>query len=393
MKRGLVILICLLTAISLTGCNVTGEISKNRYRRDIDQFELIRTIAVDEKDNKVTVTVSSKSGEEEGEPLVIHAEADTVVGALEQLHRYSPKEQIFFAHTRNYVLGEDAAKGGVLEYLDFMERDLNMRLDTPMFIVKKGTAEELVEESTGEASEISELLEAIQKDTSLMSAGYVFSCVEVAKNLSESGSALVASIELEDADNLSSGGNEKMAVPVGYAVLKDGKLIDYIDTDLSSGVSILLNKMKSDVIEIPDGDGNFAAFRLTKGSSRFRPVFEDGTLAYVDVEIKLRANIDEVSSGIDLYDENVLNGYRDEISGRMQSECEQVIALSQQENADFLGIGAVIKKKAPVKFAKMPGSWEDVFSGTEFRYNIQTTIERTHDLKEPLSVGGDRNEK
>lgn len=397
MKRGLLFLSCLLAVSTLTGCSITGEMSKNQYWRDIGQFELVQTIAVDWTDPGVTVTVSSKATEDESgekqEPLILSAEADTVVGALEQLHRFSSKEQIFFAHTRNYVLGEGAAENGVMDYLDFMERDLNMRLDTAMFIAKSGSAEILVEESASEEADISEILENFQRDTSLMSSGYVFSCQEVAKSLSECGSALVSAIELEESKEGAEGAREKQAVPAGYAVLKDGKLIDYLDADLSPGVNILLNKMESDVIEIPGDNGKFTAFRMTGGKSSFRPVFEDGRLAYIDVNIELRANINEISSEIDVFDESVLTRFQEEISERLGGVCEKVIARAQEQNADFLGIGKKIENTAPVAFAGMPATWTAVFPETDFRYHTNTVLERTYDLKEPLSVGGDHLEK
>jgi len=390
MKK-LIVLLTALMMFPLTGC--MGELTLNNMSRDIAKYELVQTIGVDSyASDGVTVSVSAPAVGDDASPLILTGTGGTVIGALEKLHNYAPKDKIFYAHTKNYIIGEDAAKSNIPGYLDFIERDMNMRLDTALFIVKEGTAEDLVTQTGEDDTEITQILLSMQKNTDLLSDCKVFTCGEVAANLAEYGCSLVAAVSLIEAENVVSGAGTMTALPAGYGIIKDGRLIDYVDAELVSGANVFIDGgMDADVMEIDDGYGGVMAFRTTLTRCEPEPVYENGVLQYINVNVTLTANIDSVSSNIDIYDNAVLSELESKISAEQEKRIEEILTFSQDLDTDFLAIGRRIELKAPVKFAKMPDKWEDIFSETMFNLSVDTDIERTYDMREPAGVSGENN--
>ena len=386
MKKAAAILAAL-CCMTLAGC--AGPVTLSGGGHDIGRFELIQTIGVDlNEDRTVTVSASSPAGGEEGAaPLALKCVSGTVVGALKQLHNYSAKDRLFYDHTQNYVLGEAAARENLQGYLDFIRRDMNMRLDIALFIAKGGTAEQIVAHAGGADSEVSAILNSMQKNLSLLTDGYVFSCGEVAANLAERSCSLVSAVRFTPSDNAVSEDAEAAVLQAGYGILKDGVLIGYVDEELTAGVNLLLGKaMEADILELPDGQGGRLAVWITLDSSEFLPVYRDGSLVSVDARVKLSASIDMVDSGVNVHDPAVLQGLEEDVSRTLSQKAEGVINLSQDMKLDFLGIEKSVQLDAPLKFAKLGEAWTNLFPTVPFYVTVETTIARTNDMRVPAEV-------
>lgn len=401
MKKLILPMICVCCALMLTGC---GILTLNEYSQDIAKLELAQTIGVDTGEQGVRVTAGIKNTDK---AKAISADADSVAGALQRLHSNSAKERVYVAHTKHYILGEQAARNGIGEYLDFMERDMDMRIRTPLFIVKGADAQEIMtdtgeeskendkadtekdaEADTGEdIKDIASTLETMEKGRYLLSDGHVFTCADVARNLLENGCALVAAIE--PGETTENSVNTVAAVPAGYAVLKAGRLVDFIDTELAGGVNIFMKKMNPDILEIEDEEGKTIAFKLRVADVDYKPVYEGNALKSIAVDVKLKAGIEEAGGDIDIYDTEVLNDLSGRISQKMHGMGRSALNKSQEHGADFLNFRKKVEIRSPIKFSQMDKSWQEIFPELDIDLRVTTEIERTYDLREPVGVGGE----
>lgn len=399
MKKLILPIICVCCALAMTGC---GTLTLNEYSQDIAKLELVQTIGVDTGEQGIRVTAGIK------DIKPISADAISVAGAVQRLHSNSAKERVYMAHTKHYILGEQAARNGIEEYLDYIERDMDMRVSTPMFIVKGADAQEIMsdtkendkegaeedtekdtETDTGEGTaDIASTLETLEKSRYLLSDGYVFTCADVARNLLENGCALVAAIGPGEVTENSENTASASAVPAGYAVLKDGRLVDFIDTELVGGVNIFMKKMNPDILEIEDKDGKTMAFKLIVADVDYEPVYEGHDLRGIVVNVKLKAGIEEVGGDIDIYDTEVLNDLDGKISQKILRMGRRVLNKSQELGADFLNFRKKVEIKSPIKFSRMNKSWGEIYPGLDIDLRVTTEIERTYDLLEPVGVGG-----
>lgn len=377
MRKFLVaIFICI--AITLTGCS---KLTLNEYSADIVKMELVETIGVDLDGEEVVVTASVESIDLEKGSKILTARGATVAGALEKLSVLSTKERVFIDHTNHYVIGESAALRGVEKYLDFVERDMNMRISTPVYIVKNQNAGEVMNDLVDEGANISLSLETINKGLNFLSDSYVFTCADVAKNLMETGNALIPAVKLEKNEAV----NGTVLAPDGYAVLKEGKLVKYIDNELAAGVNIFLSEMKPGIIEVLNEEGKNAAFQIKLDECSVKPIYSNGNLEQVDVEVSISATIDELNEGIDIYDERVLHYFSEQISNVILKKGQEVIKLSQAMASDFLDLGRKVKIKAPIQYASLEETWSDIFPELEIKLSVETEIMRTYFITQPIS--------
>lgn len=381
MKKIIIVIMSLMLLSSCSGMTFYSDY------REIDQLELIRTIGIDETEGRVTVTICSGLGLEGGQPTIIKVTAETVSRALEEAQTHSLKNYASYDQVENIVLGEQAAKN-MGKYLDYAEREISLRMGIRLFVVEGGTAEELITSPQDENAGATELLESLAKSVDLISNSHVFTLGDVAADLAYDGSALVSAVRVVENGEILSGGSSVSLEASGFAVIKDGGLVCFADENAARGINILLNQFKSDILEVSDGGGGAASFRLTSAKTEIDPVFEAGVIKSVDISVRLSANIAELQNIVNIYDDEVLRFFSDELSGMEKGRIEEALKLSSDLKSDFLKIGRKINMWSPVKFSKIE-NWNETLSALIFNVNVETEIARTYDIGNPLDHEGE----
>ena len=140
-----------LTVLLLGGCALPV------HTRELEQLQVIQTLGCDGAPGAVTVSVSSGPDPSGEAPLRLAAEGRSLTKALETLQDASPREELFFAHTRFAVIGEAAARAGLAPLLDHFERSTQTPLTVPLFVVRGGEARQLLTGSEDPAYEATAL--------------------------------------------------------------------------------------------------------------------------------------------------------------------------------------------------------------------------------------------
>lgn len=377
---------CLLLLSLLSGCSrrlVFGDL------REIDQVELVQTLGVDLDGELVKATAATGSL---GEPIVLKNSSVSVSRAMREMQDYTAKKYIFYGHAKHLLVGEEAARRSMSFYMEYMERGVEMRLDTGLYVVQGGSAEQAISATTNGDGNVSDLLDSLAKDVELMSESHVFTCGEVAEQLSENGCALCAAVSLVYEDNIVFGGSPVSIQSAGYAVLKEERLVDFLDMNLARGANLLINQTGSDVIEVPDGEGGFIAARLTGSEVRFIPTYADGVVASVDVEISVTCNLDELQHPLDIFDPAVTAELERGIAELERYRVLRVLERSQALDADFCNIGGRLRFRTPLRFDRMTRSWEEQFAAVPFSVSVEAELMRTYDVgRSPIGSSGEEH--
>ena len=205
MRRGLACLpaAALLLLSSCAAPSLTGLLP---YAREIEDMELVRTLGVDAVEEGVTVTAA---GGADGETGTASAGAGTVSAAVLAM-QVQGESYLYFGHVGQLLLGEDLARRGVEEALDYTLRDVEMRLETALYLVRDGTAAEALEGAEGSAPD---RLEALADGTGLSADTMTRSVKDVLADLADRGASFVPALAADGA-----------LTAAGYGILKDGAL-------------------------------------------------------------------------------------------------------------------------------------------------------------------------
>ena len=198
MKKAMALMLAAL--LPLGGCSQTGSIYANF--RAVEDLQLVQTFGFDWHDGEITITVSSGEETEKLPSSLLSASAPDIPQAIELLQDWSAREDLYFAHIRYVLVGEEAARHGLETLLDWFERGIQTRLDLPIFVVEGGTAKELISASADKLYEITAVLLSLERDVERRGKSWPFTLRELASRMSRSGAGLCTSVRMaEKAEN------------------------------------------------------------------------------------------------------------------------------------------------------------------------------------------------
>jgi Ger(x)C family germination protein len=367
---------------ALVGCSKSGSVY-NSYR-EVEQLRLVQTVGIDKSGGEIALSVSTGQGASEATaPILMTAQAQSITGAMALLQDYSVSEDLYYAHTKYIILGAGAAQDGIEQYLDYIERTPQLRLNTSLFVMREGTAEELVRGVGGESYDISTDLNSLTQDAQKHGEYYVFTCRDTAKSLAASGCALVCALETREMEPVSSEseGEGLAAFPCGYCVIKDGAAVGYITGEDATAVSILTDKVGDMSLALDDGMGGCTTVQLTGSKCKITAVPQGSTFSF-NITVTLSAAVTEMQNPASLAG----SGSPQELAARLEeliySRCCAVLDASRRMNADVFGLGTAANRAYPVAFSRVSDKWDALYPNAEIRVAVSAAIERSYESAE-----------
>lgn len=195
MKKKRMILNCTLTVlllVSLTGC---------WNYREIEQLYVVSGFAVDKSPNGkyliAAETVDIKTGDKESKlaPKIFSAEGETILDAARNIIKISG-QRLYWSHAKIVIISQEAAKEGILQVLDLINRDTEPRLELNLMVSKEKTARELfLAKNTAtkiQGFEMDKMIKA-QKSLSKAPKAEVYQLINLLS--SESGAAILPAVD------------------------------------------------------------------------------------------------------------------------------------------------------------------------------------------------------
>ena len=369
----------ILLASLLSGCGGSRSIYTN-YRA-IEELQTVQALGIDlAADGGVTVTAAVGKAGDSGSPAVLRRSGHSIPEAIASLQDYTERGQLFFAHVQYLLLGRDMAASGLDEVFDYVERDVNTRMGTELFVLRDGRAEDLMA-AMADGEKITDLLSSIRRDTALRGDSHVNSLRAAAVALSEYGAVPVCALRAVPTErSVLSDGPAYTAVPDGYAILKDGVLVSFVSGKDAETLSLLTGNLGTVSHSIPDGAGGTVTLELS-GSASFSAA--EPTLTEVTVHIDAAiAAVDSPNAPVT--DEAYLEKLSAAVSSELEESVQRLLGLSKSLNADFLPLAPAVKRKTGRTI--LPEDW---LQEMEFRLHTETVMAHSYEMREPLKMEGE----
>lgn len=382
MKKLIIIFLSLLSIPALCGC---GSIYSNY--REVEQIKVIQTMGLDYIPGGVKLSLSSDSGGSGSEePLCFECTGSSISEAMDKIRTYSSEEDLFFAHISRIIIGEEAAKHGIDNYLSYVCRSPKIRIDTPIFIIKGETAAHLMSELSSSTKGVSEVLEAVEANISNLSNRQILNTAEIINSMEKNGGATICALEFTEGaqqNSDSESGEKDMTASIsGYAVMNNSQLCSFINMDEAVGLCFLLNRVGISNIIIEDINGEPVTMEISRGGSRLSPRWgDDGELIGIDVFANVSATVLEMEENKEISEaelsDYLISGLESEVSSRIAA----VLQLSRKLQTDFLGLGSKIELEAPYKYRSMDSSFIEKLPSLELRVSVSGELCHTKDIK------------
>ena len=414
MKRFLSLLIIMCALPALSGCS---SIYSNY--REIQQLMVVQTMGIDREKGGVQVSMAAAAEASGGGPRRMSAQGSTVTAAINRACKLSYEEEIFFSHVNHLLVGEAAAEEGLDTFLDYVSQSPTMRIDIPLYIVRGGTANQAVMEVGDSSKGISEVMQTVHESFASPSNSRVFTVADTINSLLRYGSALVCAVECvpssesvspgksasaqgggeqnaqqgeeqnpqqeegQNAQDKTQGETPLMAVPAGYAVIRDGKLCKFIEPEEAAAVGLLTGSLPITDITVTDRNGKDASLELNQGSAEITPVWGGkGQLKGLNIQAQVSASVLET----DNWQQGNSNEYINHLTAQLESAVSQrlssLLRTSMKLKADFLGLAGQVERKSPENYRLMSQRFSELLPGLELQITVSGQLSHTNDMKE-----------
>lgn len=373
-------------------------------RREIEKLALTQAAGVDyqpEEDQIVYTSLIARPGQlaagvdSRGEffmgPVwVAQATGKTIFEAFLSGITKSPRF-LFESHIMALIVGEELARRGIGELVDFTVREREHRLLYP-FIITRGKASEIIRAEPQLESSIAQEIRNVLEEQRELSTAPIITIKDFINNLNLPGAdAFSPVIEIRrktsppEEEFISTAGEktEKFIAVQGTAVFSRDKLAGYLNVPETKGLLWVHEKIVRTVITPIQTNGGQVIVYITRGSSRLEPEFtENGLKMYI--QIQTEGDIASAAIKQDLTDPLFIEELEKSLANHIKQEILLAVAKSREYKSDFLHFGAAFRRKDPKKWKKIEENWREMLTEVEVEVRVMAEIRRTGLIFNPI---------
>ncbi|MGE5587013.1 MAG: Ger(x)C family spore germination protein [Clostridia bacterium] len=391
--RAAALLLIATTMATATGC---------WSRKEIETVGFVLAGGVDEaqEEGKIQLTVQiakpfatgageGASGTTEEKPFwVVSSTGFTVFEAARNLFSQSPRRPTW-VHNRFIVIGEEFARKGIRDVLDWFERNGESRRRVWMVAVKGARASDLLqaefELERMPAEGAMGLLQSARTELSTVGEDMLNDFLQKLEGEGIDPIATRAEIvprpqELDIRGELKRetiGGSLRLT---GAAVFKNDQLVGWLNKPETRGFNWVTGKVQRGiiVIEKPGEEGKFIGLEILRARGGLKPEVRNGKVS-VTVKIEAEANVGDVQGFIDpLRSPELWDSMERRMATVIENEVLAAVAKAQELGSDIFGFGAELNRRYPRKWAdEFRDRWDDEFREIDVEVEVKAKLRRT----------------
>jgi spore germination protein KC len=286
------------------------------------------------------------------------------------------------------VFGEEFARGGIREAIDFFSREGEVR-ETNTVVVAKGVkaSEVVLNEFELERMPAEGALGIMRIAVQELSTTVMVTLNDFLQMLETEGHEAIASrAELvrrppsEDPrgelkrETISVSGRE-----TGAAAFKGDKLVGWLDKTQTRGLQWVRGKVRSGiiVIEQPEEENKLASIEILRADSTVTPKISKGRPSIL-IRVGALGNLGEVQEYFDpMESQRIWTSMERRMAEAIRHEIEAALDIAKHEfNSDIFGFGAEIRRKYPKEWMDLKDKWDEEFPKLDVEIKVETSLRR-----------------
>jgi spore germination protein KC len=384
------ILIICLTLSTAIGCWNNMDITKR---------SIAVAVGIDiTDDNKIEVTVQvvktqALKGEQEGgsgskdNPVwVLSSTGESTFDAIRNFLKIINRK-IFFTDTQVIVIGERLARHGIMEVMDFFERDQETNLQAFILIAINSTAKDIINAKTGlDKIPAVHIADTLENNTALSKTRSI-KLFDALKEMGSNGRDVVIGT-IESSNNKGRALVENMKIE-GAAVFEKDKMVGWLNGNQTRGLLFIESKVKSTIIYFADqSKGNKkVSIEVLRSKGKKSAKFNGENLEF-NVDIKVEGNIGGQQVLEDLTKEDTIKMLESQTEKVIEKEIQDVIATAKKDYIiDIFGFGEIVHRKYPGEWNKFKKTWGKTFAEVPVNVNVTAKIRGSGYITKPTKPG------
>ncbi|GAA3411417.1 Ger(x)C family spore germination protein [Paenibacillus hodogayensis] len=363
-------LVCCL-CLALTGC---------WSRRELNELAITVGLGIDKTGDLYTVSAQvvdpaqvtmRASGGGMRVPVTVYRETSTsILEALRKMTTVAPR-RIYLSHLRMVIIGEELAKSGISEALDFLSRGHETRTDFFIAIAKEASALDILTVLTPlEKIPANNLFSSLETSAKFWAPTHGIFLDDLMNQLAGEGrSPAVTGIELTG--RLDKGqfvSNVERVLPetelryTGLAAFKKDKLIGWLTEEESKGFNYIQGNVKESAGHLSCPNGGRLITDVIRSKTKLKGVLTDEGMPAIDISLQLEGDIAEVACDIDLQKPEAIAKANEQIDRNIERIINKTITKAQKGfKTDFIGFGDTFRKSYPKQWEEWSKNWDELF--------------------------------
>lgn len=392
-KISAAILILTATLIPLAGC---------WDKRELNELAIVVAIGLDRdvQTDQVRLTLQvirpsalnrQQGGSQESPYDVINASGRNLVEAIKKANMKLDRK-LCFSHLAIIVAGEQAARHGLSDLIDFVLRTHEVRQMTWLAVTRDEVSQVLAVKSGIENVQAAYMAGIIRTQYEFLNvtASDVKSFVD--KMPGNGVNPVVGVFSIQDEESISAPNNEpikkKGLVFAGTAAFRKDRLKGYLNNKETRGLNYIINAQKGGHILVPalEDKQAFLTIEFKKISCKVEPVLSGGKPSF-NIHVDAEGNISEVDDASDVSNPKELEKINREFSRSIRKDVRAAVIRSQKDlKTDILGFGRSFEEKYPAEWKKMKSQWTELFPDLPYKVTVKAEIKQTDMLLKPLET-------
>jgi len=360
--------------------------------REIEDLAIVSGLAVDKGKTEGTYLVTFeivdfRGGGKEADVKSerVEAEGKTIFDAVRNAIRISAR-RLFWSHAEVAIISQDVAREGIIQLVDFINRDAEPREQMRVFISKEKTAKELFEHQSLLTDIRSFELEKAIAHRESYSKTPDAQVHDIINMLAEDGIAL----SLPTVGTVPN--KEGKATEIsGMALFYKDKLIGFLDGESTKYFLFVKDEINRGLLtlnEAPERAYDDITLEIYESSTKVTPSSSDDKIT-MNIDIKTKVSIAEVDISKNVIDEKGRKALKTAAEQMLKTNIENVTKLVQEDyGVDVFGFGDTIKKEKPVLWKSIGGDWERMFKRLKTNVTVEIEIKASGQMSKPIKIGG-----
>lgn len=385
-RKTAILIVLIIIMLAQTGC-------WNNW--DLTRLAIATAVGIDKaEDGQVEVSVqivkpssittqSGGSGGGGGDKkgyFVITSKGSTIFEAIRSMLN-SIDRRVFYSNVQVIIFGEDMAKQGIMETIDFFIRQHETQPRAYVIVAKGCKARDIFDIQT-EMEDVPaiHILQTIE-NKNISPTIRMITLIDLCKGLAREGRhPLLGQIEKR---------GEKGILVEGAAVFHSDKLVGWLSPSETIGYRLAIGDVTSGVINIPNpsSPGREISIETLHSRSSHKVGFENGKPVF-EVKIFIEGSIAELGGSYEMVlKRHALSTLEDEYKKEVEKEINDAFKVVQEQyKSDIFGFGSFLRRHYPAYWKTVKDNWANEFGTAPVKITVTTIIRRPGLIKQPVNV-------
>lgn len=360
-------------------------------RRELDTLGIVMGVALDsegEDQTKMTVQMvkvgaqggskkSSKDGGGGDEPYINASGTGKNINVIIREMQNKMSRRVYVAHSEVMIFGEELAKKGVRDSVDFFARAPEARMTLYVFVAKGKAADILKAKPEFEKIPSAELGSILKSEKLTADAPIVTEFDFVCRMVSKTTAAVAPLVTLSEEEE-----NQRFNIE-GCAVFKESQMVGEFGSDETNGLLLATGEIKSGIMRV-EALGADASVEIRKAKSKIKPEIKKDGSVKITVEINEMIGLGDQTGTVNFAEFENSKMLNEAVKHETEKLIWSAIDKSRELNADVFGFGESVGRKFPKQWKELEKKWGEVYKDIEVELVVNLKGDGSGRLSAPL---------